>query len=296
MYLVSQLLRKQSAQSAIQELDELVEHRDALILAYQMVSTSHTDYTMPFPWGNCSHYTKKCADNSAIVVLKTPTHTRIIIPGTNDVEDWLNNLDPGFTCQNDGIIQRRGYQRWLDNVSDGISIMQQIVAEARDANKKGLKFTLTGHSLGAAVALHAAMVLKTLDIPISSVFLYAAPLDMEAKGVRSLENHVSERLVNVFVQGDPVQDIGTSLLLPLVWYQLKNFKFPTVWFLGSLRSKVMLFDRADGTCGVVLVKSWRFLTAATWWIEKVQDVFARNEVKGAGQSHSLGSYGIERVS
>lgn len=120
---------------------------------------------------------------SRAIVRETEAGLVVAFPGTDNIPCWVADLDiltvdvPGA-----GAVHRGFWGAWT-------AIADEVMEAAGDQ-----PVTLVGHSLGAALAIMAAVSFTLLDKPPVAVYGFEPPRVSKDLGVRTLLNDVSVRL------------------------------------------------------------------------------------------------------
>ncbi len=136
-----------------------------------------------FDAGKAAELCKACAATylycGNIRALSTDTHVRITrtetemviaFRGTNDVRNWLTDLDCAWVLE-DRCRVHRGFAWALDSVES------QINAEVFSPQREGRRIWLTGHSLGGALAmLYAWRFFNSFgETPFRGIYTFGQP-------------------------------------------------------------------------------------------------------------------------
>ena len=163
--------------------------------------------------------------------------------GTNELEDWLDNIDVFPTKQLFGEFHR-GFWKSVDDV------WEPIFNEYKKLNRqKRRPLFLTGHSLGGAMATIAAAKLIHLDLPFISVYTFGQPRALTHETARIYNVECKSRFFRFHNNNDIVtripsremnySHIGTYLYIS---HERKIYQEVGKWFIfldsveGALRS------------------------------------------------------------
>ena len=113
----------------------------------------------------------------AITVLHTD-YIAVVFRGTDEWQDWLDNINAIPTTQLFGAFHRGFYQ----SVMDLWTAIEKSVAAARKEKKRPVWFT--GHSLGGAMAVIAGAIYVYEDRPFSGVYTFGQPRCMDREAAR----------------------------------------------------------------------------------------------------------------
>ena len=104
-------------------------------------------YDLPYPTMLGYQQSASLLTGLRINVFDTPSHTFVVICGTNQVRDWITNLKAGL-----GIIPRQ-YQQALSFI---LNIYKDMDKEK--------PLIIAGHSLGAMIANYCASFMSDTDV------------------------------------------------------------------------------------------------------------------------------------
>lgn len=122
----------------------------------------------------------------------------ICFRGSNDIQDWIANLDYGM------------HNFWLGKVHSGFyDLARKIVVEVQVKCIKGVQTIVCGHSLGGALAVLMPLMLKTCNIPIISVRTFGQPRVFDQEAINNLKDSYPN-YVRVINNIDGVPDIPIS--------------------------------------------------------------------------------------
>ena len=139
--------------------------------------------------------------NEAFIVHKENKTIYVAFRGSDDLEDWLENANIGFTSQN-GVLVHRGFYNAL---KECLPILSGFISRNYSY---GDKFVLTGHSKGSAMALLFGNDLIATGFPSGAIqFIgFATPRVIKASSVQLFNRH----RFSIFLcelEADPVTDL-----------------------------------------------------------------------------------------
>ena len=130
----------------------------------------------------------------------------VVFRGTNEWEDWLDNLDVRPTDQLFGAFHNGFYQ----SVMDLWKRIDRCVQRAREVKKRPVWFA--GHSLGGAMATIAASIYVEEDRPFSGVYTFGQPRCMDRRAARVFNAEARERFFRFQNNNDLVSRIPARLM------------------------------------------------------------------------------------
>lgn len=145
---------------------------------------------------------------NAIATKSLDSHTLyIIIPGTQDIRDFMDNVmiektEPNFSLHDNGITFHSGFFKQFTALLVGINkvINRFIKCES------GTNIVITGHSLGGAVASIWGYYLKTVHkLPNLKVVTFGAPYFTNTNGSEWFSNNLD--FTRVELAKDPIVNI-----------------------------------------------------------------------------------------
>ncbi|NVI06342.1 lipase family protein [Paraburkholderia youngii] len=120
---------------------------------------------------------------SRAIVRQTAGGLVVAFPGTDNVPCWLADLDiRQVSVAGVGEVHRGFWQAW------------QAIAPAVTSAVGAQAVTLVGHSLGAAIAIMAAVSMTLAGKPPAAVYGFEPPRVSSGMGVRTLLSNVHVRL------------------------------------------------------------------------------------------------------
>jgi triacylglycerol lipase len=131
-------------------------------------------------------------------VRQTAAGLVVAFPGTDNIPGWIADLDiRQVSVEGVGEVHRGFWLAW------------QAIAPAVTAAVGAQPVTLVGHSLGAAIAIMAAVSMTLADKPPAAVYGFEPPRVSSGLGVRTLLSKVS---VHLYKNGnDVVPDVPLGL-------------------------------------------------------------------------------------
>ncbi|MGF6643102.1 alpha/beta fold hydrolase [Paraburkholderia sp. GAS82] len=154
---------------------------------------------------------------SRAIIRETPAGLVVAFPGTNNVTCWLADLDVAPTpVDGAGDVHRGFWLAWQ-------AIAAEVLAAIGDK-----PVTLVGHSLGAAIAIMAAISLTVSGKPPAAVFGFEPPRVSTGVNVAAVLRDVR---VSLFKNGnDLVPDVppGWNHAAPLMHIGAAACPFPNV--------------------------------------------------------------------
>lgn len=126
--------------------------------------------------------------------------------GTNEVADWLDNINVFPVKELFGEFHRGFWQ----SVED---VWETIFSTYHQLNqKKKRPLFLTGHSLGGAMATIAAARLVQLDLPFTSVYTFGQPRTMTRHTSRIFNMECKSRFYRFHNNNDLITRVPTRLM------------------------------------------------------------------------------------
>lgn len=126
--------------------------------------------------------------------------------GTNELEDWLDNINAFSTKQLFGEFHR-GFWKSVEDVWPGLSHKHE---ELQAKDKRPL--FMTGHSLGGAMATIAAARLVHEDIPFSAVYTFGQPRAMTRETALIFNSECKSRFFRFQNDNDIVTRVPARLM------------------------------------------------------------------------------------
>ncbi len=127
--------------------------------------------------------------------------------GTDDLKDWLDNLDMRDTEGALGEVHK-GFKRALDRVWDD---MLATAKEIQRNNGRRPAF-ITGHSLGGAMASLAAARFASMDRAFTSCYTFGSPRAFSPEAAAKFNALAKERVFRFQNNNDPVTRIPLRLM------------------------------------------------------------------------------------
>jgi hypothetical protein len=139
--------------------------------------------------------------NEAYVVYKEDDTIYVSFRGSDDLKDWLENVDIGFNSQN-GVLVHSGFFKSLKEC------LPTLCSFISRNYSYGDKFVLTGHSKGSAMALLVGNDLISKGFPSNAIQFvgFATPRVIKASSVALFGRHRFNILL-CELEGDPVTDL-----------------------------------------------------------------------------------------
>ena len=178
------------------DLEQIIDaFLPAAVLAY--------DLTAPCPagFGFYARILSKDGEDFGVVLFDSKSKTALVaIRGTEDLEDWLHDLDAvPVPIAGDGPLVHKGFLDATDEIWPGVrDLLMRLNPE---------KVLITGHSLGAAMAVQCAYTLAIVW-PVT-VCTFAGPRVGSPEFVREFNSRIPNctRVVNA---GDVVPNLPTE--------------------------------------------------------------------------------------
>ncbi|MDB9321169.1 MULTISPECIES: lipase family protein [Cyanophyceae] len=128
--------------------------------------------------------------------------------GTNELVDWLDNLNTFSTKQLFGVF----HKGFWDSVDDVWDTLWAAYEERQRVQERPI--LITGHSLGGAMATVAAARLAHMKIPFTSVYTFGQPRSM----IRSTAKQLDSMCKGQFFRFENNNDIVTKIPSRLAGY------------------------------------------------------------------------------
>ena len=154
-----------------------------------------------------SFFFEDCHTHTQGYVIAAENHLIISFRGTeNDWEDWVSNIKIGlqpWSSGQDNDLVHNGFKMALD------SVWQQLISQIDQYRDNKQPVWITGHSLGAALAVLAGLRLSELrpDIAIAGIYTFAQPRVGNDGFVKRLETSIADRVYRVVNKGDMVPEL-----------------------------------------------------------------------------------------
>lgn len=110
------------------------------------------------------------AQDTECFICENETHAYLVFRGSNDLQDWVTNLDMTLIDSEQGRVHR-GFANALDNAWD--RVLDDITGRAPLRRK----LVVGGHSQGAALARQAVKRLLDAGVAVEWLFAFAPPRD-----------------------------------------------------------------------------------------------------------------------
>ncbi len=128
--------------------------------------------------------------------------TVVVFRGTDDLADWLVNLDCRTADTPHGTIHKGFYEAYHTTPTPAQSLRSQILARLKERPPKHL--WITGHSLGGALALVCAYdLIENETFQISGVLTFGQPMVAQPQ----LSNYLNQRLASRYTYFGNGKDI-----------------------------------------------------------------------------------------
>lgn len=161
-------------------------------LAYQDAETVESQVVDGWGFERCRVFS---IDNTECFVASTADAIVVSFRGTQEVGDWLTNLNFAFTSQPFGAVHRGFF--------NGFELVRVLVeGTLREFGASRKKVVITGHSLGGALATVAAATWHG-KFPISGVYTFGQPA-VGFSGFRSFIDVCYPESFHRFVNDDDV--------------------------------------------------------------------------------------------
>lgn len=165
--------------------------------------------------------------NTQLFIASNETHIVIAFRGTEptNIKDWLNNTKIRLTKGPFDTQVHRGFLAALKHV------WPQILAEVSLQQNMGQSLWLTGHSLGAALALlctayfrdHGFKIGDPIDKPVNGTYLFGSPRVGDKDFEQKLEADAGSRIFRFVNNNDmvtrvPPRSLGYSHVGKLLYF------------------------------------------------------------------------------
>lgn len=191
----------------------------------------------------------------------------VVFRGTNEWEDWLDNINVIPTDRLFGSFHRGFYQ----SVMDLWAKIEKSVKKFRATKKRPVWFT--GHSLGGAMATIAAAIYVYEDRPFSGVYTFGQPRCMNREAARIFNMETKERFFrfqnnNDIVTRIPARAMGYSHVGNCIYISQEGelCGSPGFWFkfLDAVDGALEAFGE-KGIDGIEDHDMSKYLTAIKEW-------------------------------
>ncbi len=144
--------------------------------------------------------------NSAqVIVVDHDDYVAIVFRGTDEVADWLDNLD----VRPESALFGRFHRGFHDSVEDLWAGIDTAVSEMLSGKRRPVWFA--GHSLGGAMATIGAARYVEADRPFSGVYTFGQPRCMGRKTSRIFNSEAGRRHYRFQNNNDLVTRVPTRL-------------------------------------------------------------------------------------
>ena len=136
-------------------------------------------------------------------------HERFVMyafTGTNEISDWLDNINAFSDEKLGGEIHRGFHNAWEDIWPE----LESIYWAHRRKEKRPV--LITGHSLGGAMATVCVQKFILEDWPFTSAYLYGAPRTLDKKTARTFNNECRNKVFRFQNRTDIVTRLPACLL------------------------------------------------------------------------------------
>jgi len=150
---------------------------------------------------------KDCDDvpgRDQAVIIANSTDVIVAFRGTDQRADWGTNLS--FVPAN--VLASEFTQPGFEDALD--ELWQPLQQELRDAHDKGRSIWLTGHSLGGALAVVAALRLLDEGVPVRGVYTFGQPPAVNEARARALDGRI-DNYYRFVLHRDVVPGLGVAL-------------------------------------------------------------------------------------
>lgn len=188
-------------------------HRNALLsaVAAQAAYSDSEAYIMRWVSQYDSGYVSVkylTAGNVQAVVLGHLRFVQVAFRGTDEVRDWIDNIN-ALTIPTPLGGQHRGFVSALDKIYHAVS---QEVGAVRHEAAEPLPLYLTGHSLGGALAtLYAARMMEE-DYPFYSLYTFGSPRVGDREFARTFNVEAKDRTFRFCNNNDIVTRAPSRLM------------------------------------------------------------------------------------
>ncbi|WP_163930343.1 lipase family protein [Paraferrimonas sp. SM1919] len=146
-------------------------------------------------------------NNSAqAIVIEHSEYICVAFRGTDEIDDWLDNLKAFRTAQLFGEFHRGFWASLIDvwqPILDKCDLLQR-------AHKRPIFFT--GHSLGGAMATLAAAQFVHVDRPFTSVYTFGQPRTMDRASSQFFNSQCSTRFFRFHNNNDIVTRVPARVM------------------------------------------------------------------------------------
>jgi triacylglycerol lipase len=166
--------------------------------------------------------------------LKDPHRLAVVLHGTEGVMDYIDDFEflmNDFTLVPNGGRTEYGFTRFYESFSfvDPLSGVSQNLEDYLEELNQMTSFTVTGASLGGALATLHSLVLASRNIPVEA-YLFASPMVGDPKFVNTYNSLVpkSYRIVNKpdIVPQLPGHSLGYEHVNTL--FEINSLDFPEI--------------------------------------------------------------------
>lgn len=145
--------------------------------------------------------------------LKIEDQAVIVFRGTDDLNDWLANLDTDIAKTGSGLAHRGFYSSYQDLASQVYTLLNKTEVK---------RVWITGHSLGGALAVMCGLDLADRDdVAIDGLITFGQPMVAKPDLAKRIEELLPGRYVHYVNQKDVVTRIppGFEHCGSVVWYK-----------------------------------------------------------------------------
>jgi triacylglycerol lipase len=199
-----------------------------------------------------SHFKAFQSQGTAAYLMADDEKIVVVFRGSDQIKDWLNDLDVDLVGGPLGGKIHEGFARMLHYVWRDLQLEIRQLKLAASQQNRSLPLLLTGHSLGAALATLATAYLREKDQPVQGLYSFGSPRVGDRNFARYFNADFGDKTFRIVNQNDMVTRLPPRALFYSHVGQLYFFdglgklhRDSTVWyrFLDSVKvSTADLFD------------------------------------------------------
>lgn len=137
-----------------------------------------------------------------------PGELVVVFCGTNEIKDWLTNLDVDKIAVKHGRVHQGFYEAFL-------SVWDLIESKIHNAHQNGDKITIVGHSLGGALAAQAVLYILRHHLIFSKIDIrlitFGQPRCWDSSMAKYMDAVLGGRYLRFVNVADPVPRVPSRL-------------------------------------------------------------------------------------
>ncbi|NJN32836.1 MAG: lipase family protein [Synechococcales cyanobacterium RM1_1_8] len=124
--------------------------------------------------------------------------------GSDQVKDWLNNIDIDLVGGPLGGKVHEGFMRMFHGVWRELQLEIRALKTAASQQNRSLPLWMTGHSLGAALATLATAYLREKDQPVQGLYSFGSPRVGDRTFARHFDSDFGDKTFRIVNKNDIV--------------------------------------------------------------------------------------------